>query len=521
MTLLAGRYELHELLGSGGMAEVYAAYDEVLRRRVAVKIIHVAQLRDPVSRERFVREARVAAGLQHPNTVAVFDVGEDSDRPFIVMELLEGQSLADRVRTDGRLPVDEAVPIIAGVLAGLQAAHDRGLVHRDVKPSNILLPADGGVKLVDFGIATVVADAATHLTTGDEVLGTPRYLAPERVAGQRATPASDLYSLGAVMYECLAGRPPFVADTPVALAVAHQREPVRPLGELAPHVPSGIAAVAERALAKNPADRFDSAASMRDALLGAPAFGPADSPTTVLGGVTQQLPAQQVPAQPGWRRWLPAAIGLLAAVLLGIAAAYVLNSGDEPDGTANPPADGGAETEAEPEQDAEPPPEDEPDGTGDQPTDIDGLIETVAAADPGGDKTEDLLDELNELAAEPDDDEVRKLIEEVGKWTDEGELDPELGQAAIAVLEEQSRPDDPELAGVSELFGEVSMDRSAWGDKANNLSSGLRKLLDTDPPGQRRREARKLTDELAKWIEKDEIDADRGARAQDVLSPLQ
>lgn len=516
MTPLAGRYELIELLGTGGMAEVYAAYDQVLRRRVAVKIIHVDQLRDPVSRERFVQEARVAAGLQHPNTVAVFDVGEDAGRPFIVMELLEGQSLADRIRTDGRLPVDEVVPVVAGVLAGLQAAHDRAMVHRDVKPSNILLPSGGGVKLVDFGIATVVADAATHLTTGDDVLGTPRYLAPERVAGQRATPASDVYSLGAVMYECLAGRPPFLADAPVALAVAHQREPVRPLTEVAPHVPPGVAAVAERALAKNPGDRFDSAASMRDALLGAPAFHPADPPTTVLGGVTQQLPAQPVR-----RRWLPAAIGLLAAVLFGIAAAYVLTSRDEPGETANPPAGGGAEAEAPPEQDAESPAEAEADGTDDEPTDLDGLIETVAAADQGDDKTEDLLDELSKLAAEPDDDEARKLIEEVGKWTDEGELDPELGQAAIDVLEEQSRPSDPQLAGVSELFAEVSMDRAAWGEKAESLASDLRKLLESDAPGQRKQEVRKLADELDKWISEGEIDADRGARAQDVLAPLQ
>jgi serine/threonine-protein kinase len=516
MTLLAGRYELTEPLGSGGMAEVYAAFDHVLRRRVAVKIIHLAQLRDQVSRERFIQEARVAASLQHPHTVAVYDVGEDADRPFIVMELLEGQSLADRIRTGGRLPVDEAVPIIAGVLAGLQAAHNRGLVHRDVKPSNILLPSGGGVKIVDFGIATVVAEAATHSTTGDDVLGTPRYLAPERVAGQRATPACDIYSLGAVMYECLTGRPPFVADTPVALAVAHQQEPVRPVRDLVPDVPAEIAAVAERALAKDPAQRFGSADEMRNALLGVPALDSADPPTTVLSGVTQQLPVQR----PARRRWLPAAIGLLALAVLGIAAAYILTSDDDPGGTANPRVDSGAESGAQPEQDAEPP-QDDAAGIGDEPTDLDGLIETVAAADQGDDKTEDLLDKLNTLAADPDDEEARKLIEEVAKWTAEGELDQEVGHAAIDVLEQQSRPSEPELAGVSELFAEVSRDREAWGSKAENLSSDLRKVLDTDPPGQLRQEARKLTEELDKWISEGEIDAERGARARDVLSPLQ
>ncbi|HEX6336331.1 MAG TPA: serine/threonine-protein kinase [Jiangellaceae bacterium] len=506
MTLLAGRYELAGLLGYGGMAEVHHGYDQVLRRRVAVKIIHPAQLRDPVNRERFVREAQVAAGLQHSNTVAVFDVGDDAGRPFIVMEHIDGRSLADRIRDAGRLSVYETVPMVAGVLAGLQAAHDRGLVHRDVKPSNILLPASGGVKLVDFGIATVVTDAVTHSTTGDHVLGTPRYLAPERVAGQRATPASDIYSLGAVMYECLTGCPPFAADTPVALAVAHQQQRLRSVRDLAPDVPAEIAAVAERALAKDPAQRFGSANEMRTALLGAPAFDSAGPPTTVLSGLAQQLPVQP----PARRRWLPVLIGLLA--VLGIAAAYIM-TGDDDVGTANPPA--GAETET---QDAEPPPGDEADG--DELSDLDGLIETVAAADQGDDKAGDLLDKLTKLAAGPDDEEARKLIEEVGKWTAEHELDPELGRATIDVLEQESRPSEPELAGVSEMFADVSSDRESWGSKAENLSSELRKILDTEPPGQRKQEARKLTDELDKWISEGEIDAERGAGAQDVLARL-
>jgi hypothetical protein len=415
------------------------------------------------------------------------------------------------------LSVDETVPIVAGILAGLQAAHDRGLVHRDVKPSNILLPPDGGVKLVDFGIAAVLSDAAAPLTTGGDVLGTPRYLAPERVSGQRATPASDIYSLGAVMYECLTGRPPFVADGAVALAVAHQREPVRPLGEITPDVPRNIAAVVERALAKDPRARFGSAAEMRSALLGAPAFDSAGPPTTVLSGVTQQPPEQQ----PARRRWLlPAAVAVLAVAVLGIAAAYLLTRDDDAGGAASPASDGSAATEAQPEQDAEPPPEDEPDGTGDEPTDLDGLIETVATADHG-DKTDDLLDKLTELAADPDGEEARKLIEEIGKWTAEGELDPDVGHAAIDVLEQQSRPSEQELAGVSELFAAVSRDHEAWGSKAENLSSDLRKIMDTEPPGQRRQEARKLTEELDKWISEGEIDAERGAEAQAVLSPLQ
>jgi hypothetical protein len=273
----------------------------------------------------------------------------------------------------------------------------------------------------------------------------------------------------------------------------------------------------ERALAKDPRARFGSAAEMRSALLGGPAFDSADPPTTVLSGVTQQPPEQQ----PARRRWLlPAAVAVLAVAVLGIAAAYLLTRDDDAGGAASPPADASAATEAQPEQDAEPPPEDEPDGTGDEPTDLDGLIETVATADHG-DKTDDLLDKLTELAADPDGEEARKLIEEIGKWTAEGELDPDVGHAAIDVLEQQSRPSEQELAGVSELFAAVSRDHEAWGSKAENLSSDLRKIMDTEPPGQRRQEARKLTEELDKWISEGEIDSERGAEAQAVLSPLQ
>ncbi|MFW6205414.1 MAG: serine/threonine-protein kinase, partial [Actinomycetota bacterium] len=210
MTVLADRYELAWPLGSGGMAQVYAAYDRVLQRQVAIKLINDAHVRDPEGVERFAREARLAAGLQHPNTVAVFDVGDADGRPFIVMELVEGRTLADRLRDEGRLPPHETVAIADAVLSGLGAAHDRGMVHRDVKPSNILLPAEGGVKLADFGIATV--GGAADLTGVGQVVGTPRYLAPERATGQPATPASDVYAVGAIMYECLAGRPVFQAE---------------------------------------------------------------------------------------------------------------------------------------------------------------------------------------------------------------------------------------------------------------------------------------------------------------------
>lgn len=265
MAVLARRYEVVEPLGSGGMGLVLAAYDRLLERPVAIKLIHENYLRDPVSRERFWREAKAAAGLSHPNTVAVYDLGEDAGRPFIVMELVDGSTLAERL-DNGRLAMQEVIGFSRGVLAGLGAAHERGIVHRDVKPSNILVSTDGAAKLADFGIAAVVADAETRLTRTGQVVGTPRYQAPECAAGKQATPASDLYSLGVVIYECLAGRAPFEEETPLAMALAHQRYPVPPLTSIAPNVPPALAAVVERALAKDPANRYSDAGAMRRAL---------------------------------------------------------------------------------------------------------------------------------------------------------------------------------------------------------------------------------------------------------------
>ena len=296
MTPLLDRYELGAQLGAGGMGRVVTAYDQRLERPVAIKLIREELLEEPGTRQRLLREARSAARLHHPNTVAVFDVGEADGRPFVVMELIEGRSLDDRLRTEGRLGPADAATVVAAVLDGLAAAHARGLVHRDVKPSNVLLPDEGGVKLADFGIAADLG-SSTSLTGSGQVVGSPRYLAPERVDGEAATAASDVYAAGIVLYELLAGRVPFAADNPVATAVAHQQQPVPPLIELAPHVPAGLAAVAERALAKDPSQRFTSATSMRSALLEAcddeGLVGP-DGPL----GTTRTLPSDDGPSEP-------------------------------------------------------------------------------------------------------------------------------------------------------------------------------------------------------------------------------
>lgn len=354
MTVLADRYELQELLGSGGMADVYAAIDRQLGRRVAIKLVRPHLVADGQSRQRLLREAR-AASFHHPNSVTVFDVGEDQRQPFIVMELVDGESLQDRLAREGRLPPAEAARIGAGVLAAVGAAHERGLVHRDIKPGNVLLPRRGGVKLADFGIAKAIAETAGDLTTPGDVMGTPKYLAPEQVAGKPTEPASDLYSLGVVLYECLTGAPLFTGDSPVAVAMAHQQRAVPPLRRAAPEVPAELARIVERALAKDPADRFADAASMRRALQAVADSGAIDAAgATPAARPATDPPAGQPPADGAPRG--PAAdrprqrfgLGVLALVValtvVGFLSVMLLRAesngpggaGDEPGGGTGP-----------------------------------------------------------------------------------------------------------------------------------------------------------------------------------------
>jgi len=206
-TVIAGRYRLERRVGEGGMAEVYLAHDELLDRPVAVKVLRQALAQDRVLRERFVREAQAAARLDHPHIVGVYDLGEWGGRPFLVMEWVEGPTLASLIRERGPLPVPLACELGAQIASALAYAHARGLIHRDVKPHNILLKAEGGrweAKLADFGLAKVLS--ATSLTLTQEVFGTPQYVAPEVVRGERVTPAADLYSLGVVLFEMLTGQ---------------------------------------------------------------------------------------------------------------------------------------------------------------------------------------------------------------------------------------------------------------------------------------------------------------------------
>src|SRR6266498_564951 len=257
-SVAGGRYRLERPLGQGGMATVYLGRDSELDRPVAVKVLAESLAGDEAFRRRFVREARLAARLSHPNVVRAYDAGEEADgRPYIVMEHVEGETLADVLEERGRLPADEAVGLTLQACKGLAHAHAAGLVHRDVKPQNLLLRTDGTLKIADFGIAR--AAEATALTQAGTVLGTAAYLSPEQAAGEEVTAAADVYSLGAVLYELLTGRPPYEFDSLAELAAKQTEAAIAPVGELAPEVPQRLEDVVMRCLARNPAYRPASA----------------------------------------------------------------------------------------------------------------------------------------------------------------------------------------------------------------------------------------------------------------------
>jgi len=265
-SLLADRYRLEERIAGGGMGEVWRATDLLLERNVAVKLLRESLAEDQVVAERFRREALLAAQISHPNMAGVYDYVQGDDRPGIVMEFVDGETLAERLAREDSLPADEALRITSSMLFALRSAHDAGIVHRDVKPGNVMLASNGDVKVTDFGVARAVSDHT--LTETGMVIGTAHYLAPEQVAGKPATPASDLYSVGAVMYEMLTGRKPFEADTPIAVAMKRLSEDPPGVRSVRPDVPVAMAQVVDRALARDPAQRFSSATEMREALIG-------------------------------------------------------------------------------------------------------------------------------------------------------------------------------------------------------------------------------------------------------------
>jgi len=284
---IAGRYELGDRLGLGGMSTVQVAFDTRLERYVAVKLLAEHLADDAQFVTRFRREAMAAARLVHPNIVQVYDFGldEPSGRHYIVMERIVGPSGAQVLRDRGHLPIDEAVDWIAQSCRGLEYAHRHGLVHRDVKPGNLLLSeADGTIKLADFGIAKTSSDESSITQVGS-VLGTAAYLAPEQAAGEEAGPAADLYGLGVVAYQLLSGRLPYEAASLTELALKQQREIPPPLHHVDPSIPPALAVAVERALALTPGERYGSADEMRAAVVdGARGIGPDFDATRVVRG---------------------------------------------------------------------------------------------------------------------------------------------------------------------------------------------------------------------------------------------
>ncbi|MEN5073627.1 Stk1 family PASTA domain-containing Ser/Thr kinase [Isoptericola cucumis] len=309
--VLAGRYEVGELIGRGGMAEVHIGHDTRLGRTVAIKVLRSDLARDPSFLARFRREAQSAAALNHPAIVAVYDTGEDthtdpqgatSHVPFIVMEYVEGHTVRDILQDGAAVPIEEAVEITAGILSALEYSHQAGIVHRDIKPANVMITPTGAVKVMDFGIARAMADSAATMTQTHAVIGTAQYLSPEQARGEQVDARSDLYSTGCVLFELLTGRPPFIGDSPVAVAYQHVGQAAQRPSELASDVPEVLDRIVLKALTKDRDDRYSTAAEFRAdldsalrggnvtaPLLGAAAAGAAATQVMGAGGATQVM----------------------------------------------------------------------------------------------------------------------------------------------------------------------------------------------------------------------------------------
>ena len=259
--ILGARYQLGEMIGTGGMADVYLAKDQRLSREVAVKILRSDLAKDPTFVSRFRKEAKAAAGLNHPGIVAVYDSGEDP-APYIVMELVSGHTLRELIHGGERLPLDRALEIGAGILEALDYSHQRGIVHRDIKPANIMITDKGDVKVMDFGIARAMDDLGATLTSTWNVVGTAQYLSPEQALGEVADAPTDIYSAGCLLYELLTGRPPFSGETPVSIAYQHVSGALIPARQVQPDLPESVEVVLAVALAKKPQDRYESANAM-------------------------------------------------------------------------------------------------------------------------------------------------------------------------------------------------------------------------------------------------------------------
>jgi len=359
--LLGGRYELDGVVGRGGMAEVYRARDIRLDRIVAIKTLRTDLARDQIFQARFRREAQSAASLNHPSIVAVYDTGEDMTSgvpvPYIVMEYVDGRTVRDLLQEGHRLLPERSLEIIDGVLRALDYSHQAGIVHRDIKPGNVMVTRNGDIKVMDFGIARAMSDAQATMTQTAQVIGTAQYLSPEQARGERVDSRSDLYSTGCLLYELLTGRPPFTGDSPVAVAYQHVRENPVPPSRVDPDVPPWADGIVLKAMAKSPADRYQTAADMRADLQRAASGMPvaAAPPTrfdmypqtqrmgtgTMMAGATSQIPPVEDYDYAGRdydyagsggrggtnRRWIPWVLGVVLVIAVVGGVAYYLLAG--------------------------------------------------------------------------------------------------------------------------------------------------------------------------------------------------
>src|SRR6201993_2267705 len=341
---LSDRYELGEILGFGGMSEVHLARDLRLHRDVAVKVLRADLARDPSFYLRFRREAQNAAALNHPAIVAVYDTGEAEPAagplPYIVMEYVNGVTLRDIVHTDGPMPPTRAIEVIADACQALNFSHQHGIIHRDVKPANIMISSTNAVKVMDFGIARALSDSGNSVTQTAAVIGTAQYLSPEQARGDSVDARSDVYSLGCVLYEMLTGEPPFIGDSPVAVAYQHVREDPVPPSQRHEGISADLDAVVLKALAKNPENRYQTAAEMRTDLVRVHNGEQPEAPkvmtdaerTTLLSSGAPRasqpvaVPARQRPAprfsRRSVRRW---GIVVAALAVLTVVVAYAIN----------------------------------------------------------------------------------------------------------------------------------------------------------------------------------------------------
>ncbi|WNV75700.1 Stk1 family PASTA domain-containing Ser/Thr kinase [Geodermatophilus sp. DSM 44513] len=304
--VLGERYEIGGVLGRGGMAEVHRGRDLRLNREVAVKVLRQDLARDPSFQVRFRREAQAAASLNHPAIVAVYDTGEDRTArgatPYIVMEYVEGETLRDLLRREGVLSPEQAMTLTADICNALDFSHRNGIVHRDVKPGNVMITPEGTVKVMDFGIARAVSDSAATMTSTAAVIGTAQYLSPEQARGESVDARSDVYSTGCLLYELVTGAPPFTGDSPVSVAYQHVREDPRLPSSVNRAVPPELDAILLKALSKNPANRYQSAADMRSDLLRALA-GQRVEATPVMGDAEKTAIIGAPPGGYGGRDW--------------------------------------------------------------------------------------------------------------------------------------------------------------------------------------------------------------------------